>query len=62
MPVKDIRRSLNFRLKESVIEAYDDMAHEYRLDRADVIRAHLTVGARHRDEVEALLRQMVEVK
>lgn len=61
------RRPLALRLSPEAITRFDALAHEHSLPgaaltRTDVIRAHLMVASRHRDELVAALKQMAEAK
>lgn len=50
------------RMAQSGISNIDTLAREHRLSRSDVIRAMLTVAARHPEETTRALQQLTIVR
>lgn len=64
-PAPTRRAPFTIRLAENVLLSYDELAIKHsvpggRLSRADVLKAHLAIAARHGDEVVRLLKQIAE--
>lgn len=51
---------INFRVSQESLDYFEKLAGEYRLDRAAVIRAHLSIAAKHANEVRARLEAIAE--
>lgn len=52
----DPRIHVGFRTAPKAREMLDDLAHEHRVDRSEVIRAALSVAFRHKEEIVAVLK------
>ena len=61
------RSRFTLRLADVALAEFDELAIKHSkpgavLNRTDVAKVHLTIGKRHLDEVERLLKQIVEAR